>query len=84
MLVDEIEGPSFTTTSVKKKSIGVFGIGKDDEMASAWGRMGRVWIGGSNFRPTEGVGIKKPETILCDGVVISAETAVYDKLWSTG
>lgn len=69
---------------MKEESVWVIGVGKDDEMASARSGMGRVWIGGCEFGPAEGVGVKKPETVLCDGMVISVETAVYDEVWSVG
>lgn len=66
---------------MKKKSIGVFGVGKDDEMASARGRVGRVWIGGGELGPAKSIGIKEPETVLCERIIVRVDAAMDDELW---
>lgn len=66
---------------MKEESVGVIGVGENDEMTGAWGGMGRVWIGRGDFGPAEGVGVEEPETVICDGVVVLVKAAMDDKVW---
>lgn len=80
----EIKGPCLTVVAaaVEKEGVGVFGgVGEDDEVACARGRVRRVGISGGDFRPAEGVGVEEPEAVVCDGVIVGVETTVDDEVF---